>query len=307
MATFIASYEPSFSRTLMWVAAGHAVLILILLLAIWWTPAQARPVKFINMVPMGDLVQGTPESTNNVAQARAAAPPPQAAPAPTPPPQPAPPKAPVQAKPTKLVVKPTPQPEAKPEPKPTPKPVAKAEPKPEPKPAPKKVAKAEPKPEPKPKKKKIKVSLKEVSRPDQKASKPVKLAARTPSQAEEVLAKLNNVLEKAGSLKAPNLDLKSGARNGSDNDFGDYYALIRRQMFSAWDRPAHLAGKPYTTIVQVKLSPSGQILDAWLEETSGNDEHDRSALEAVHTVKKIARPVPKGMDPQVNITFRPSR
>ncbi|MEM1059706.1 MAG: TonB family protein [Verrucomicrobiota bacterium] len=296
MASLVASYEPSFSRTLMWVAAGHALLILILLLAIWWTPARARETKFINLVPMGELVRGTPTATAQAAQA------PAAAPAPAPEPTPAPPvtTSPKPAAP-KLVVKPTeapdPQPVAKPKAEPRPAPT------PEPKPAPP-VAKKEPVPPKKTERPKIKVSLKEVKRP---SDTPKKVALRTPSEPEQVLAKLDAVLKKAGSIAAPDRPRRSGAPDGTEDDFSAYYLLIRNQMFGAWDHPLHLMDQRLVTVVRIELDPSGRILDVQLEQSSGNDEHDASALAAARSVRKISRPLPPGMDPQVNITFRLTR
>jgi len=317
MASVLAAYqayEPSFSRTLMWVAAGHAVVIFLFLLVFWWTPSRAEPVKFINMVPLGDLVQGTPDAPSAPAKPQAVAavlaPPPTPTPAPPEPVQaqvePAPPVAPAKPRPTKLVVKPTPALE----------PVAQVEPKPEPpapkkkveKPQPKVVAKTEP-PKPK-KKKKIKVSLKTVQRPETKTSQksePVKVALRTTPKPDEVMAKLDAVMKKAGSFNAPNLASRSGSQNGNDHDFSDYYRLIRDQMFGAWKHPRHLLGQGLSTIIQIELSPQGKVKDVQLVRSSGNDEHDATALAAVRSVSKIRRPVPEGMDPRVEINFRLQR
>lgn len=316
MASVLAAYqayEPSFSRTLMWVAAGHAVVIFLFLLIFWWTPSRAEPVKFINMVPLGDLVQGTPDAPSAPAkpQAVAAAPPPAPTPAPPEPVpaqvEPAPAPTPVKPRPTKLVVKPTPAPE----------PVAKQEPKPEPpapkkkveKPKPKAVAKTEPQKPEKKKKKKIKVSLKTVKRPESKTTKsePVKVALRTTPKPEDVMAKLDAVMKKAGSISAPNLASRSGSQNGTDNDFSDYYRLIRDQMFGAWKHPRHLLGQGLSTIIQIELTSSGNVKDVQLVRSSGNDEHDATALAAVRSVSKIRRPLPEGMDPRVEINFRLQR
>lgn len=316
MASMLATYptyEPPFNRTLMWVAAGHGALILLLLLALWWSPTRPRPVKFINMVPMGDLVGGTPDAPRATAQPVAAVvptppasptpPAPKAAPAAVvtsaepmaAPPEPTPAPQPPKSAPPKLVVKPSPQPEAK------------AKPKPEPEKQPKVAIKKE-KPAPaKPKKKKIEVTLKEVTRPAPSKSKPVKVAVRTTPRPEEVMAKLDAVIQKAGSLAAPNLAARSGSQDGSDNNFSDYYRLIRDQMFGAWSHPRHLLGRGLSTIVQIELTPSGKIMEVRLIRSSGNDEHDASALAAVRAVPQIRRPLPEGMDSRVEINFRLQR
>ncbi len=314
-----------FRRTLAWVALAH--LIFFLFLGAWSLsrPKPPKPIEFINMLPEGSLVHGRPgPSEGPVVGKKFQAP----APAPPAPSQPAP--------------KPQPVKEVEPPPAPEPEPIVAPEPTPTPAPKipdptawsqekakPEKIKKpAKPTPAPvtdKPKPK-IKVDLNEIERP----------STGTPSRRSPQLAKIRpsdvdgtdpggtgkaregvpgmtaaGVAERLGrELKASGVDKAVGiGPSGSPNGSGTgenawYYTLIRDQMYQAWNMPISLAGKKLQTLIRILVEKNGTISRVDLVRSSGNKEHDDSALAAVRRVGRIREPLPEGMDGSIDINFR---
>lgn len=272
--------EPPFGRTLGWVAAGHlAVLAVVVVLALL-RPPEPPPLKFIDMVNLGELVKGTPGPSEGLRKA----------PLETVPPAPQP-QAPAPAKAA-------PEPAAKPA-LPPPVPAAKTA-----RPAAVPVAKAPAKESPKPAK--VKVNLQEVTRPAPAARAPAPAASPAgPAVANpsEVAQRLGEVLKAAGVAKAEARGL-SGSRAGTSAEFSGYYRLIKEQMFEAWEPPRNLVGKGLVTQIHILVNADGSIAKAELTRSSGSEEHDATALAAVRKVGKIREPRPEGMPAEVSINFK---
>lgn len=315
-----------FRRTLAWVALAH--LLFFLFLGLWSLrrPKPPEPIKFINMLPQGNLVHGRPGPSEGPVVGKQF--------------QPAAPAPPAQSKPS-----PPSQPEKAVEPPPPPEPVKPPEPTPEPEPTPKapdptawstekpktqKPVKPDKTPTPKTEKTKpkIKVDLtQEIERPSSRTaakstaanankSHPADVDGTDPHgtgkareglrgmTAEGVAERLGKELKASGVDKAVGIG-PSGSPNG--NGTGEnawYYTLIRDQMYQAWDMPMTLAGKRLQTLIRIFVEKNGAISKVDLVRSSGNKEHDESALAAVRRVGRIREPLPEGMDGSIDINFR---
>lgn len=314
-----------FRRTLGWVAIVH--LVFLLFLGAWSLsrPKPPEPIKFLNMLPVGNLVHGRPGPSEGPVVGKKFEAPAPAPPAPSTPSRPQPPKA-VEPPP-----EPTPAPEPTVAPEPTPTPAPKL---PDPtswsqeKAKPPKVTKpvAKPTPAPATEKPKIKVDLNEIERPSNSTrSRPsTQLAKAQPSDvdgtepggkgkaregvrgmtAEGVAERLGKELKASGVDKAVGIG-PSGSPNGSGTgENAWYYTLIRDQMYQAWNMPISLAGKKLQTLIRIFVEKNGTITKVDLVRSSGNKEHDDSALAAVHRVGRIRAPLPEGMDGNIDINFR---
>lgn len=319
MSTF--RYPEHFRRNMAWVALAHVLLLLFLFLWALMKPAPPKPIKFINMLNKGDLVKGRPGPTEGPVVGKTVQPA-EAAP-PAPPPARSTPPAP---QPEAVKPAPAPQPVVAPKPVPTP-------PAPTPnswatkKSKPDKATKPTPKPTPPapPKAKhQVKVNLDtEVERsasdsPSPKTSKSTsnaKVSGDDPAgrgHAREgvhgmtpdgIAEKLGRELQMSGVANAVKIG-PSGSPNGTGGENGWYYTLIRDQMYQAWDMPTSLAGKKLQTLIRIFVEKNGTITKVDLVRSSGNQEHDDSALSAVRRVRRIREPLPEGMDGNIDINFR---
>ena len=80
---------------------------------------------------------------------------------------------------------------------------------------------------------------------------------------------------------------------------GQYVPAIKRRIEQAWLRPANVA-KGLECDIRVRLSPTGDVLDASVVRSSGNPIFDRSA----ETAARKASPLPIPSDPSINQEFR---
>lgn len=326
-----------FRRNLAWVTLAHLILLLFLLLWALMKPAPPPPIKFLNMLNKGDLVKGVPGPSigpvvgKNPAPAEAAppAPSPKAAPEPLKPTPPAPqPKAVQPPEPTP-VTPPAPEPTVAPEPTPAPpmndpnswsankkKPAKPA------KPTPPNTSTSTAKPKPK---HQVKVNLEaEVERPSDESSSSAKsnksqanakvsgndpagrgharegLHGMTP---DGIAEKLGKELQNSGVANAVKIG-PSGSPNGTGGENSWYYTLIRDQMYQSWDMPTGLSGSKLQTLIRIFVEKNGSISKVDLVRSSGNKEHDDSALAAVRRVRRISQPLPDGMDGNIDINFR---
>lgn len=315
-----------FRRTLVWVALVHLVAILFLGLWSLSRPKPPKPIEFINMLPVGNLVHGRPGPSEGPVvgkqfQPAAPAPPAPSTPAPTPPqpkapePPPAPEPEPVKA--------PEPTPEPTPAPKTPPDPSSWSQEKPKTKKSDKPDKPSTPKPEKT--KPKIKIDLTEVDRPGTSSSHAsTQIAKSHPSQVngtepggtgtaregvkgmtkEGIAERLGKELHASGVDKAVGIG-PSGSPNGTGTGENSwYYSLIRDQMYQSWNLPIALAGKKLQTLIRIFVEKNGSISKVELVRSSGNKEHDDSALAAVHRVGRIREPLPDGMDGSIDINFR---
>lgn len=68
-----------------------------------------------------------------------------------------------------------------------------------------------------------------------------------------------------------------------------YVAQIQREIIQNWSRPPS-ARNGMQTILRVHLVPTGEVIDVKVEESSGNDAFDRSAILAVRKSERFVVP-----------------
>jgi TonB family protein len=299
----------SFKRTFAWVVAAHVAVIIGISLWSWVAPGAPPPLKFISMVNAGDLVRGQPGPTTGPELGSHPIPPADA-------PEPAPISKPPVLPPQEVTYQQPPQPEPTPQPEvaETPNPAEITPKLAEPTLRPVKPVSSKPFAKPRPQ---VKVDLEEVARTDSEpattpstAHHASKTQPRLMADASDTTLSSLAVAEKLGrSMQASGVTNavvtgKSGRRDGTDSDAGRYYTLIRDQMYEAWDRPLNLLGRGLSSQVRITIEKSGAISNVELTRSSGNTQHDETAMAAVRKVGRIAEPLPDGIDGSVEINFK---
>jgi outer membrane biosynthesis protein TonB len=268
------------------------------------TPTREPPV--ISLVPLGDLVKGTPGTQEapklgattaaSVVHHHHSIPKPPTPPAPV-----------------------------------TPPPVAKAQPPPdEAKPiihednAPKLVS--VPKPvKPKPAKPKIKVDLTLADGPAAEKTPPKhkhpKKPAPTPADKEDdadastpdsaglskmqVASLIGKKIAAAGVANATKTGI-SGAADGRTNPFQDFYQSIHDQVMDKWQEPNQDSADATNPVVQIHVEKDGRVPPESVEllHGSGNQAIDDSALGAARALGYTLQPLPDDCPPDISITFK---
>lgn len=67
----------------------------------------------------------------------------------------------------------------------------------------------------------------------------------------------------------------------SDMEFQNYYNKVWKRIKSMWAVPEDLLDKDLETVLGIRISRDGKILDVWMESTSGNSYFDDTAERAV--------------------------
>ncbi len=172
-----------------------------------------------------------------------------------------------------------------------------------------------------PKKSAVKINLKEVVRTGEEGVKSQTKLSPSPSNSSlrpsssknnslgesaspsEITSRLGSALSKSGTGGAVQIGPISSPGGGSGN-FGTYYDLIRKQMFSAWNRPVHLTQKDLSALVKITIEKDGRISNVALVSGSGIRDFDESILEAARRVGKIREPLPEGLNHEITIRFK---
>lgn len=68
-----------------------------------------------------------------------------------------------------------------------------------------------------------------------------------------------------------------------------YVSQIRREIIQKWSRPPS-ARNGMETLLRVRLIPTGEVIDVKVEDSSGNDAFDRSAIQAVRKAERFVVP-----------------
>ncbi len=180
-------------------------------------------------------------------------------------------------------------------------------PKEEPKEVPKEKPKEEPKeiPKDKPKEKPVKP---EKEKPKQNATKPPKAnvddtiealrkqAAGSGGKGEDVNAALAALSQELGGQADGDGD---GGLGGGDGVgiLGAYEDSVVSRIRPNWSRPERADRKQYTALVNIKISPTGEITDSRVVRSSGDQVFDASVLRAVRATRTLeAPPTPEAMD-----------
>lgn len=124
-------------------------------------------------------------------------------------------------------------------------------------------------------------------------------AAQERQQEEKRRQKLTeqSLREQLAAEEKQRTDAAHAARAASEVD--KYKALIQQRVIHNWNRPMSVA-KGLTCLVQVRLTPGGEVLSATVVRSSGNALFDRSAEYAVYK----AAPLPLPEDPSLFDNFR---
>ncbi len=323
------------SKTALWVTLAH---LLLLLLIGFWPSRKNSPPPEMTMIEMIEATSATPSSkgpapTPKIATGPLLGNPDQPLPAPSPasppaaPVAPAPPPAAVPEKKSPPPVEISPEPpvkESTPESVPAPTEqtddFAVKEPKKKSPQEPKKESKKTSPPDKKSsvsKKTSIKVNLKEVARAGEESEESTSKAPPSPARSSsknssststqaspsEITSRLGAALGKSGSGGAIQIGPLSSPGGGSGN-FGSYYDLIRKQMFSAWNRPVHLTQKELSALVKITIENDGRISNVALVSGSGIRDFDESIVEAARRVGRIREPLPEGLNHEITIRFK---
>lgn len=293
------------------VAIFHLLLFLGVMIYYGTSSTPTPPEQFISLVPQGDTVKGTPgqQAAPKVGASTPAPSHPHTVPKPPTPPQPVTPPAPAAVQP------PPPEPVH-------PKPVIKDETAPA-------VVPSKPKPKPAPPKPKIKVDLHLTDGPTPVTDKPVhkpKHVKKTPPPAtdrsdapdrdasspenmglskEQIAQRLGKKLEAAGVTSATRLGT-SGAADGHNNPFADFYASIHDQIMNKWQEPNQDDQQAIDPVVQIHVESDGRVPAerVTLIRGSGNQAIDDSALGAARSIGYTLQPLPDGCPPDISITFK---
>lgn len=281
--TLASPYEKALAES----AIGHVVFIALagLILAV---SQCARPAA-----PMQDVIEvalfSGPPSVGGFG-----APPPDAVPEqpPAPAPAPAPPAPPPVAEPQ--IKEPPPVRIEEPPKQVVPEPEAIKEP-----PKDKPVVREPPPPEPeKPKKHEVNVSKKivQVAAPKNATVKPpANKKAGTPLTADEVkkLMGLNLPPSQNGGVGLRGDPRNTGVERGREGSAMELYkAALKARLYNAWQRPAGVEG--LRTVIRLSIARDGTFISATLLRSSGHEQMDSSALQAVRAVRPV--PLPAGAD-----------
>ena len=87
------------------------------------------------------------------------------------------------------------------------------------------------------------------------------------------------IIEEQGLRRAVTADEKAMA----------YVAQIQRDIVQYWSRPPS-ARNGMESLLRVSLIPTGEVIDVKLEQSSGNDAFDRSAIQAVRKARRFTVP-----------------
>ena len=277
------------------VALFHVAVITAAILIYRNAPSTPPPEPFISLLPQGQAVKGTPgtQAAPKVGQST---------PAPSvhsaPPPVPAA-VLPTPVKPKPVVLKPD-APEAAPIKPAPPKPVAKltksdlslAE-----GPAPDKPAKPKPHPKKKP-----------ATTADTAVNADTPSSETTGLSREQIAAKLGEKLQQAGASNQVNVG-QDGSDHSQANPYQDFYLMIHDQVMSKWQHPNLVDETAVNPVVKIHVEKDGRVPPelVTLEQSSGNQAYDQSALDATRSLGYLLQPLPDGCPPDISINFKLTR
>jgi len=275
------------------------------------SPTPPPPEQVMSLLPMGQVVKGTPGPVE-APKIGPTTPAPSVAHHPAPPPEPTP-----------AVVKPAPAPI------PTPPPIEQIVKSDAPSLIPDK-----PTPKPAPPKPKVKVDLtladgptptpKHVTKPKPHIKKPAPTAVADDSNApdrdaasnpdsiglskEQIAAKLGQKLQAAGVENAVNHGT-SGSDHAQENPFQDFYLSVRDQVMSKWTSPNLSDETAVTPEITIHVEKDGRVPpeSVTLTRSSGNQAYDDSAVAAAKSLGYLLQPLPDGCPPDIHIFFKLNR
>ena len=131
----------------------------------------------------------------------------------------------------------------------------------------------------------IKTEVKPPNLPALPAPRPlVEKIPETKVDPESVRSKFEDELEKALAREA---DVRKAITD--DEKAMAYVAQIQREIVQNWSRPPS-ARNGMESLLRVLLTPTGEVVDVKVEDSSGNDAFDRSAVLAVTKARRFIVP-----------------
>jgi protein TonB len=83
-----------------------------------------------------------------------------------------------------------------------------------------------------------------------------------------------------------------------------YYSRLWEHVDEHWAVPPSLEGQPYTVVVSVVIDRQGRLLKSWVEDHSGSDAFDQSALNALARAEPLPA-IPETLpDETLEVGFR---
>ena len=161
-----------------------------------------------------------------------------------------------------------------------------------------------------------------IARMREKYVDPAPPPARTPGgkepagdgrRVEDAIASIRQKVGPAGGGQAgSSSDQKVGVRGSSANTLQQvrlraYYNQLWDHVTDHWAIPPSLQGRDYSVIVSVIFDRQGNLVRSWVEEPSGSDAFDRSALQALQRAQPLP-PIPdavSGDTLEVGFRFHP--
>ena len=105
----------------------------------------------------------------------------------------------------------------------------------------------------------------------------------------------------------PAVNASAGGNDTPSNiKFRAYYDRIWAKIRSSWVPQGVTSEASLLTVVGIRIAPDGEIEQSWIEEKSGNDYYDQSALRAIGRANPLA-PLPDELSDaplEVGINFR---
>ncbi|HRE32176.1 MAG TPA: cell envelope integrity protein TolA [Candidatus Berkiella sp.] len=149
------------------------------------------------------------------------------------------------------------------------------------------------------------IKLKKIQKQKEEAELAAKNKAIVEQKAQE-LAKQQEAARKKEQALAD--EQAKRAANNNKAEIDKYALALRNRLHQHWRQPLGLNFNNLSCKIEVKLMPTGEVIDAAIVQPSGSVEFDRSALVAVQK----ASPLPMPTDPalasdfrQFTFTFRP--
>ncbi len=161
-----------------------------------------------------------------------------------------------------------------------------------------------------------------IARMREKYVDPAPPPARTPGgkeptgdgrRVEDAIASIRQKVGPAkGGQAGSGSDQKVGVRGSSANTLQQvrlraYYNQLWDHVTDHWAIPPSLQGRDYSVIVSVIFDRQGNLVRSWVEEPSGSDAFDRSALQALQRAQPLP-PIPdavSGDTLEVGFRFHP--
>jgi len=121
---------------------------------------------------------------------------------------------------------------------------------------------------------------------------------------DEIRSRLRSKLEKEA---AATVSSKEGVTKVSVQDMDkalkDYYDLLWDKIRRAWILPGTGNFDDLESIISIIISESGELLDVYIEEESGNGFYDHSAIRAIRKSTPFP-PLPEGYEGGLEVGFR---